>query len=246
MDETFAEAIKTVIPFEERLSIKKGFYIGLLIEKDDWSFVIKLHALIEAALSHLLAEIITLSVKEYLPEEKQPTGLEEVFSWLELSNKRTGKLAFVKALDIFPEEHRRFIRALSELRNDLVHNVKNINFSFSQYLSSLDTNQVNKFTQAFSYGLRDRLILNEKEVPREEWIKEEPKWAVWFSGLYCMSEIAGCLGYVTQSKSLADLKDELFDKQQQFITVMNEKLRSEKPRPEGAVSSQIAQAKTDE
>lgn len=55
LDETFAEAIKTVIPFEERLNIKKGFYIELLLEKDDCSFIIKLHALVEAALSHLLA-----------------------------------------------------------------------------------------------------------------------------------------------------------------------------------------------
>jgi hypothetical protein len=54
-------------------------------------FLIKLHALIEAALSHLLAQLISLSVKKYLPDDKKPTGLEELFSWLELSNKRTGK-----------------------------------------------------------------------------------------------------------------------------------------------------------
>ena len=150
VDETFAEAIKTVIPFEERLKIKKGFYVGLLLEKDDWSFIIKLHALVEAALSHLLAELIGLAVKDYLPDEKKPEGLEEVFSWLELSNKRTGKVAFVKALDIFPKEHRRFIHSPSELRNQLVHDVRNVSFSFSEYLEGLDKEKRNAFILAFT------------------------------------------------------------------------------------------------
>lgn len=154
----FIEAIKAVIPFEERLSIKKGFYVGLLVEKDDWSFLIKLHALIEAALSHLLAELISLSVKKYLPDDKKPKGLEEFFSWLELSNKRTGKVAFVKALDVFPKEHRRFISSLSELRNQLVHDIRNVSFKFSEYIQTLNPEQTDKFVQAFSYGLRERIV----------------------------------------------------------------------------------------
>jgi hypothetical protein len=96
--------------------------------------------------------------------------------------------------------------------------------------------QVKNFTLAFSYGLRDPLILDEKEISREEWIRREPKWAVWFSGLYCVSEIAGCLSYVTESKSLADLKDELFNKQQEFISVMNKKLRPGRSDSENAES----------
>jgi hypothetical protein len=184
--------------------------------------------LIEAALSQLLAEIIALSVKEHLPEDKQPAGLEGVFSWLELSNKRTSKIAFVKALDIFPDDHRRFIRALSELRNQLVHDVKNVDFNFSDYVESLDSNKTAKFIEAFSFGLREQLDLEGKKVFREDWTRQQPKSAIWFCGLYCMSEIAGCLGYVTQSKGLVEVKEQLLANQQQVIEAMNERLKTEK------------------
>jgi hypothetical protein len=39
--------------FERALGIRKGF-IGDLAHEDDWSFVIKSHALFEGALTHLL------------------------------------------------------------------------------------------------------------------------------------------------------------------------------------------------
>jgi hypothetical protein len=96
---------------------------GLYDREDDWSFVIKSHAFLEAALTHLLAD--HLGKADLLP----------VFAYLETSNVRTGKLAFVKAFDLLDKGARRFIHTLSELRNDLVHEVGNVNFSFSSYVA---------------------------------------------------------------------------------------------------------------
>jgi hypothetical protein len=64
----------------------------------------------------------------------------------------------VKALDVFPKEHRRFISSLSELRNQLVHDLRNVNFTFSEYIQTLNPEQTDKFVQAFSYGLRERIV----------------------------------------------------------------------------------------
>ena len=63
-------------------SLRKSF------ETDsDWALVIKLHAYVEASLNFLL-------VKHFGDQR-----LEEVVSYLDISDRRRGKLAFKKALD---------------------------------------------------------------------------------------------------------------------------------------------------
>lgn len=107
---------------ERDCDLPNGFCLTLLNESD-WSFVIKLHALLETAVSQLLVN--ALARKE----------LADVFASLEMSNTKTGKLAFVKALDLLPKAHLEFIRALSELRNQLAHRVKNVGFNITEHFS---------------------------------------------------------------------------------------------------------------
>jgi hypothetical protein len=113
-------------------------FLSDLDNEDDWSFIIKSHALIEAALSNLLSTIID-------------SRLEPIFEQLELSNSRTGKIAFAEALGVLNSKQRMFVRKLSELRNIIVHNIKNINFDLNAYVSSLDKNQRDAFAKAFTY-----------------------------------------------------------------------------------------------
>jgi hypothetical protein len=109
---------------EVELSLSSGF-LEALKDEDDWSFVIKAHALIEAAVTHALVV---------------RTGLEnsaEFFSYLELSASETGKLALAKSIDLLDEDERRFVRALSELRNKFVHDVKNVQMTLMKYIASV-------------------------------------------------------------------------------------------------------------
>ncbi len=70
---------------------------------------------------------------------------------LELSNAKTGKLAFSKVfLDLVPED-RRFIRSFSELRNSLVHDVRNVTFTLNEYFSSLPLEKQRSFVRDFGY-----------------------------------------------------------------------------------------------
>ena len=80
------EAIMMVAIFDKWLRESIGFPGDLfldLLETDDWTFVIKLHALVEAGLNHLLTSHF-----------KRPE-LEDVFSGMENSNTKSGKLAFI-------------------------------------------------------------------------------------------------------------------------------------------------------
>jgi hypothetical protein len=132
---------RPIADIEAQLGLPTGFLLGLYAHEDDWSFVIKSHAFLEAALTHLLAD--HLGREDLLP----------VFAYLETSNIRTGKLAFVKAFDLLDKGARRFIHTLSELRNDLVHEVSNVNFKFDIHLAQLSDKERKEFIDAFDYAL---------------------------------------------------------------------------------------------
>lgn len=154
---------------EKELSLPKGFFDTLLNE-NDWSFIIKLHALFESSISYLLTDYIG------------KTNLIDIFSNLELSNKKTGKIAFAKALNLLEKDERRYISFLSKLRNTLIHNIQNVNFDLQSYIAQLSTAKKNNFIKAV-----------ETSYPEEEkykkYITTNPKKAIWHTGMYILAII---------------------------------------------------------
>jgi uncharacterized protein YutE (UPF0331/DUF86 family) len=134
---------------ERDCDLPSGFCLAFLQKKDesDWSFVIKLRALLETAVSQLLVH--ALARKE----------LADVFASLEMSHTKTGKLAFVKALDLLPKAHLDFIRALSELRNQLAHRVKSVSFKITEHFSverdKRSAADARKLADKWGFGLQD-------------------------------------------------------------------------------------------
>ncbi len=127
---------------QAELGVTPAFFNSLL-EEDDWSFVIKLHSLIEAAATHLLVEVLDK------PKAK------DVISFLELSNSRTGKIAFLDSMDLLDSNSRRFIQKLSEVRNKLVHNVANVNLSLEEFVANLPEADKKGFNKAFNWTYSD-------------------------------------------------------------------------------------------
>jgi hypothetical protein len=105
---------------ETDLGLPRGFCFRLRHE-DDWSFVVKLHALIESASSDFITR--ALGRKE----------LADVFSRIEMSRPQTGKVAFIRALNLLPVGHTKFIENLSRIRNQLAHKIGNAGFSFAEH-----------------------------------------------------------------------------------------------------------------
>lgn len=91
---------------EHRLGIPKGFYARQLKE-DDWSFVIKLNALFEAACAHAL--VTRLGAPELIDQ----------FARLEVADRDRGKVKFLSTLGSISDEQAAFLRRLAELRNAL-------------------------------------------------------------------------------------------------------------------------------
>jgi hypothetical protein len=125
-----------IYELERKLTLPSGF-CELLMSEDDWSFVIKTHALFEAALSQLLSHHLGK------PE------LLDILSRLETSNTSTGKLAIAKALGYLEEEERRLIKSWSELRNALVHDVTNTSFNLKAHIMLMAPNNQKKWLRKF-------------------------------------------------------------------------------------------------
>lgn len=127
------------------LGLPKGFCTRL-IEEDDWSFVIKLHALLENALSELITRAL------------QRKELSDIFSRLEMSNTKTGKIAFVQALRLLPAGHILFVRKLSELRNAIAHKIQNTSINLVEYFKAetakLQPNARRRIGDLWGFGIR--------------------------------------------------------------------------------------------
>lgn len=159
------QPLSELVPLlETNLGLKQGFFESLDSDNEnDWSFVIKAHALAEAAVSHLLTEAI-----------KRPE-LADIFSRLDMSNKITGKAAFVKALGLLGEEERRFVSAFSELRNRLVHDVRNVNFDLLEHVESLGAKERETFLKNFN------IISTEVTDDVRNLFRLDPRQALWYS-----------------------------------------------------------------
>ena len=138
MPKTAGKAEKLVNEIANELSREltdKSDFLSKLCQQDDWSFVIKSHAVIEAVVTQLIVGSIGES------------SLLEFVERLPLADGRTGKLVVAKQLKLLGDPQLKYIRWLSELRNSIVHRYENLGFTFESHVAKLDkqgkTNWIN-------------------------------------------------------------------------------------------------------
>jgi hypothetical protein len=119
-EESKARAEELTRWVRENAGLPESFLTDLL-DEDDWSFVIKAHALMEMVMNR------TLSIVLGKPQ------LDEIISFLDTSEQRRGKVAFLRALEVFQSHDKNFVRWFSDLRNDIAHDVSNVSFTFEEW-----------------------------------------------------------------------------------------------------------------
>ncbi|PYO98058.1 MAG: hypothetical protein DMD60_05185 [Gemmatimonadetes bacterium] len=168
-EESFEAFSRLTLDLEQALGLPAGFLVSLWKE-DDWSFVVKIHSLVEAAVT----QRITAAVGD--------ARLSPVFERLQLGQEKTGKLGFAKALDLLQPDELRYIRALAELRNRLVHYIDQVRFSFTEYFASLDKNRTDEVLRAFTAYPLDGAMPEVKEGLRARFLKH-PKPLIWVNAI---------------------------------------------------------------
>lgn len=220
MTDTAKESIRSL---EVEVGVELGFFESLLDEPSDWSFVIKLHAIFEAAVAFCLAE------------ELGRRELVDVFTYTELSRDKTGKVAIADALGLFTKRERRFLRSLSELRNRLVHDVSNTRFSFETHLSEMTPEQRSAFYQRFELDIeQDYVEVGDEKVPREEVFLQHPRFGIWVCAMVLLE-------YLYQHKELTRARRELEAERSKFYLHFRNgllgsgrgEMRDSPPRPRG-------------
>lgn len=162
--------------FESRIGIRSGFF-NELIREDDWSFVIKLHAFFEACLTHAICSVLGR------PE------LEEVIARLDTSNSQSGKLAFAKRLGILNKSQRRFVTTLSQLRNDIVHDVRAVDFSFERHMSEMSEEQRYQFCVGLSLDEMLAPYSEPNEMRIISLVNDVPKFGIGYAASLVISEL---------------------------------------------------------
>ena len=167
---------REVAELEKVLGLPDKFYEKLLKE-DDWSFVIKLSALFEAASGQALTAKL------------QHSEIERELSCLEQANSKYGKVIFMLKLNIINKEQSIFLTKLAELRNKLVHNINEVNFNWDSYISSMDAPQKKSFANVFGHGIHENFKIEGVSVNRTDFTADNPKIAMWLTA----NEVLACL-----------------------------------------------------
>lgn len=175
MDDTIRQGFDDIVSLEKVLGLAPGFFDSLRNE-DDWSVVIKCHALIESAATRML----TL----YFGKAQ----LNDVFANMEMSNKKSGKAAFISKLKLLDTKQRGFISRLSELRNQLVHDISNVGVSLTDFLQRLSKDKRDEYIKSLNIRL-ESVSVNGEVFLGEDLILKKTKYVIWSSTLICLSNI---------------------------------------------------------
>jgi len=159
------------------LGLRENFLIDLFMDPDDWSFIVKSHALLESVICTLLAMHLR-------KQELESVLAEEV--------EMKPRIEMTKALGITTTEDRKAMYALGKLRNKLVHNAKDTSFTFVEYFKNKEVKK--NFSETFGHGWPDMIPGTEPPVSRAEFVAANPKFAVFQSvtsiATYVLGEIA--------------------------------------------------------
>jgi hypothetical protein len=178
---------KTVCGLVDELREKGDFLHGLL-KQDDWSFVIKAHALLEAAITQMvIANVGNEQLASFI--ERLPLG------------GQFGKIKLCEQLDLLPDAHRRFARWFSEFRNPLVHRLDKVTFTFGKHVKGFKADEARRWV--------DSVVWFSKDDPKTQkaWkliVRTAPKHTL-FMGLYLI--IGECIIRSHDSKAKRAIHD---------------------------------------
>ena len=213
-DEQFEQRLKeSVAALESLLAIPPGFFTELLMA-DDWSFVVKLHALVESALTRLLE----VAIAPDLP-------LEFLVS-LDLSGGRHSKLQLLRLLGLIDSDGMKFVRGLSKIRNRLVHNVTHVGFIIKDYVGTLDADQTNQFALELCHLFYCDSLSSTERLARKSDILENPKSYVWRSALFYLAVISMKIDTASLKMEVETLKRQSLEQDAKTARELSERLKS--------------------
>ncbi len=146
-------------------------FLDQLQKESDWSLIIKLHAVFEAVLGSLIVKHLAM------PQAA------EVISQLDFNNAKSGKVAFARALGLIESHDVAFLRGLTELRNRLVHDIRNVTFTIGAHVAGFSSRELKKFKTEFGRAICQ---LQDGEAEYTNLLKNYPRAIVHLAAHDCL------------------------------------------------------------
>lgn len=173
VDTTYFETLRKWM--EETLGIQASSEMP----ENDWMLIIKLHAMIEAALNSALSRQFGVP------------ALEKVIARLDTSDGSRGKAAFAKALGVLDNPSIKFLQKLSELRNSCVHNIRNFQFDLTKHLAEIDEDDRKALLNAIIRAIppNDTILVSGVPVTAEQIVTQNPKFGLFGATMNVMVQL---------------------------------------------------------
>ena len=149
-------------------------FLDQLMNESDWSLVIKLHAVFEAVLGSLIVRSIGAN------------AVEEQVAHLDFNNTKCGKVAFARSLGLLETPSVKFLRGLSEYRNRLVHDIRNVSFNLKASVAEMSALNLKKFRSEFGWAI---LQLDHGEKLYAEALAKQPTTILYVAAYSCLLEM---------------------------------------------------------
>ena len=173
----------TILLAELRVGLPPLFYHKLLTIRDDWSFILKLHAFFEGCLTQLLQE----KLKRERFRQHQITPHDSFVSRLHLADR----------MKLLEPDRKIFLQSLNSLRNQITHQLRFIDFDLPRYIDDLSDREFRKLALHLCTGLENitladcnlsklptkRVVRHSFKTLREHVFLHYPKYSIWFSGV---------------------------------------------------------------
>jgi hypothetical protein len=161
---------------EQSIGIPK-LVLDSLFADDDWTLIVKLHAMIETGLNN------ALTIRLGSP------ALSSIIEKLDTSNQKTGKIAFAKALKMLTGESCGFLQRLSELRNFCVHDAKNFTFDLSAHLAAMEESKREGWFKSMMHEMHPSFEVKGSAVPMRKFLLALPRYALFARSLNIMAQL---------------------------------------------------------
>jgi hypothetical protein len=214
-----ANLFETSLLAGHRLGLPPLLYHELREIKDDWGFVLKLHAFFEGALTHTVAQKL-----RRIPSSREGLMPRDSF---------TSRVYLADRLGVLEPDAKAFLLALNRLRNDLTHNIRFIDFDLQRYVHSLSDSDFAKAARILCTHVIDvqldsacaqvvaRALATRRRIStaRQMLFHRDPRASLWFSGLFaldllslhCIFELSGGKPVNTEANLEGILQDLLHD-----------------------------------
>jgi hypothetical protein len=136
--------------------------------EDDWSFLVKIYALVETTCSRMLTE------------EFGKLEALDAFANVPMGTSKSGKLAFCKALGLLQRQDIFFIEQLGWLRNKFVHDVVNTQVPLGNFIAALNSDKKKELANALTGNLKN-IVTDDVELASSEFFSMNPSAVIWIS-----------------------------------------------------------------